>query len=210
VAVRHNQRMNRTAARCLLLCALLLPALAPAQQTAERSAAYQVETGDAWVDTWLQDINHYAERYPDSFLDELTRYSGVPRGYAAALINTHGWQAADVYFACFWAKAIEVSCRDTVRAFSANAEGGWEAVVERLAVPPKNLHWRALRHAIVASYTHWDRPITWTPRCGGSSRSGTEGRRGRRGWGTRGHAAVRIAPAAGNGDNSCPSCSPFP
>lgn len=152
--------MKQILARCLLVCALLLPALAPAQQTAEKSATYAVDTGDAWVDTWLQDINHYAERYPDSFLDELARYSGVPRSYAAALINTHQWHAADVYFACFWAKAVELSCRDTVRAFSADPEGGWDAVVERLPVAPQNAHWRALRHAIVASYTHWDRPIT--------------------------------------------------
>lgn len=144
----------------LLVLLLLVPTITLAQQTAGKSSVYSVDTGDAWVDTWLQDINHYAERYPDSFLDEVARYSGVPRGYAAALINNHGWQAADVYFACFWAKAIERSCRDSVRAFSADPEGGWEAVVTRLPVEPANLHWRAVRHAIVDSYRHWDRPIT--------------------------------------------------
>lgn len=144
----------------LTLSLLLVPAIALAQQTAEKSAAYQVRTGNSWVDTWLQDINHYAERYPDAFLDEVVRYADVPRGYVAALVNTHGWQAADVYFACFWARAIERDCRESVRAFSADPEGGWEAVVTRLPVAPGNLHMRALRHAIVASYRHWDRPIT--------------------------------------------------
>lgn len=144
----------------LLLSLLLAPAITLAQQTAEKSAAYTVATGDAWIDTWLADINHYAERYPDSFLDEVSRYSGMQRGYLAALLDNHGWQAADIYFACFWAKAVELGCRDVVRAFSANPEGGWEAVVQRLPVEPDNLHWRAVRHAIVASYQHWDRPIT--------------------------------------------------
>ena len=146
--------------RLLLLCLFTLSGAAHAQQTEALSAAYTVQTGDAWLDTWLPDINRYAERYPDSFLDEVSRYAEVPRGYVAALVNTHGWQAADVYFACFWAKAIERSCRDSVRAFNAHPEGGWEAAVQRLPVQPDNRHWRAVRHAVVASYRHWDRPIT--------------------------------------------------
>ncbi|AWH48084.1 hypothetical protein C1925_02360 [Stenotrophomonas sp. SAU14A_NAIMI4_5] len=151
--------MNRSS---LLLLSLLLlaPATVLAQQTAERSAAYTVETGDRWLDAQLQDINHYAERYPDAFLDEVSRYANVPRGYVSALFTNHGWQAGDIYFACFWAKASGQTCRDSVRAFSQNPEGGWEAVVARMPVKPDNLHVRAVRHAIVASYEHWDRPIT--------------------------------------------------
>ena len=96
--------MNRL--RLLLVAVLLwLPLLAAAQQTPEKSQAYQVHTGDAWVDAQLQDINHYAERYPESFLDEVARYASVPRDDIAALFSTHGWQAGDIYFACFWAMA---------------------------------------------------------------------------------------------------------
>lgn len=120
--------------RALLLSLLLVPATVLAQQTAERSAAYEVETGDSWVDAQLQDINHYAERYPDAFLDEVSRYAGVPRGYISALFTTHGWQAGDIYFACFWAKASGQTCRDSVRAFSQDPEGGWEAVVKRMPI----------------------------------------------------------------------------
>ncbi len=90
--------------RALLLSLLLAPATVLAQQTAERSAAYEVATGDRWIDAQLQDINHYAERYPDAFLDEVSRYADVPRGYINALFTTHGWHAGDIYFACFWAK----------------------------------------------------------------------------------------------------------
>lgn len=142
----------------LLTTLLLVPAVVSAQQTAERSAGYTVDTGHSWLDARLADINHYAERYPDSFLDELARYSGVRRAYAAALINNHGWQAADVYFACFWAKVVQIDCRQSVRAFSADPEGGWEAVVTRLPVPPERAHWQAMREAVEASYKHWDRP----------------------------------------------------
>ncbi|EMR0462534.1 hypothetical protein [Stenotrophomonas maltophilia] len=146
--------------RVLLLSLLLAPATVLAQQTAERSAAYEVATGDSWVDAQLQDINHYAERYPDAFLDEVSRYADVPRGYISALFTTHGWQAGDIYFACFWAKASGQTCRDSVRVFSQDPDGGWEAVVKRMPTRPDNLHYRAVRHAIVASYQHWDRPIT--------------------------------------------------
>lgn len=146
--------------RVLLLSLLLAPATVLAQQTAERSAVYEVATGDSWVDAQLQDINHYAERYPDAFLDEVSRYADVPRGYISALFTTHGWQAGDIYFACFWAKASGQTCRDSVRAFSQDPDGGWEVVVKRMPTRPDNLHYRAVRHAIVASYQHWDRPIT--------------------------------------------------
>jgi hypothetical protein len=149
----------------LALLLLVLPFAAPAQQTPEKSVAYVVATGDAWVDAQLRDINHYAERYPDSFLDEVSRYAGVSRGYIAALMYTHGWQAGDIYFACFWAHAIGRSCRDSVQAWSraVPADGEprhWQDVVQDLQVAPQNLHWRALRHAIVASHDHWDRPVT--------------------------------------------------
>lgn len=151
--------------RALLLSLLLAPATVLAQQTAERSAAYVVETGDRWVDAQLQDINYYAERYPDAFLDEVSRYAGVPRGYISALFTTHGWQAGDIYFACFWAKASGQTCRDSVRAFSQDPDGGWEAVVKRMPVKPDGAVeqarlYRTVRHAVVASYQHWDRPIT--------------------------------------------------
>lgn len=155
-----------TRLRPLLVALLLwLPLSAASQQTAEESDAYQVATGDAWVDTQLHDINRYAERYPESFLDEVARYAGVSRDYIAALFYTHGWQAGDIYFACFWAKATEHSCRDAVQAWSRfvpdeGEDKRWADVVAKMPVTPTNLHWRALRHAIVASHDHWDRPVT--------------------------------------------------
>ena len=53
----------------------LAPALCSAQQAAASASpdtpAYA--TGDTWVDRQLADIDAYARRYPDSFLDELAR-----------------------------------------------------------------------------------------------------------------------------------------
>lgn len=127
----------------------------------ERTGAGGIQgTGDAWVDQHLADMGSYAQRYPASFIDEVARYTGTPRVYVRALLQVHGWRAGDIYFACFWAQAVQLSCRDTVRAYSRDHHDGWEGVITRLSVAPDNAHMRVLRHAIVASYDRWERPIT--------------------------------------------------
>lgn len=153
-----------------LLMALLLPILAaaqtPAAAPASGAAAEPVApavipgTGDAWVDQHLADMGSYAQRYPDSFIAEVARYTGTPRGYVQALLQVHGWHAGDIYFACFWAQTLQLSCRDAVRAYSRDHHDGWQGVVTRLSASLDSAHMRALRHAIVASYDRWERPIT--------------------------------------------------
>ncbi|MFO3707067.1 hypothetical protein ACI6Q5_19330 [Xanthomonas codiaei] len=152
-----------------VLTALLVPALAAAQSTPASAAAAATQesapavmpgTGDAWVDQHLADMGSYAQRYPDSFIDEVARYTDTPRGYVRALLQVHGWHAGDLYFACFWAQTVQLSCRESVRAYSRDHHDGWQGVITRLSVTPDNAHMRALRHAIVASYDRWERPIT--------------------------------------------------
>ncbi|WP_039524942.1 hypothetical protein [Xanthomonas arboricola] len=169
--MRHHRRMPSLPTSLLrslpLLSALLLPMLAAAQTSPAPAAAAPAAapavtpgTGDAWVDQHLADMGSYAQRYPDSFIGEVARYTGTPRGYVQALLQVHGWHAGDIYFACFWAQTLQLSCRDTVRAYSRDHHDGWEGVITRLSVMPETVHMRALRHAIVASYDRWERPIT--------------------------------------------------
>ncbi|MEF9420540.1 hypothetical protein [Xanthomonas citri] len=171
--MRHHRCMPVSRSSVLrsvsLLVASLWPALGAAQAppasataaaTEEAAPAATPGTGDAWVDQHLADMGSYAQRYPASFIDEVARYTGTPRAYVQALLQVHGWHAGDIYFACFWAQTVQLSCRDTVRAYSRDHRDGWEGVVTRLSVAPDNLHMRALRHAIVASYDRWERPIT--------------------------------------------------
>lgn len=172
--MRHHRQMRllpTSLVRSLpLLMALLLPAWAAAQgspaptpasaATTDAAPAVVPGTGDAWVDQHLADMGSYAQRYPDSFIDEVARYSGTPRDYVQALLQVHGWHAGDLYFACFWAQVVRLSCRDSVRAYSRDHHDGWEGVITRLAVAPDVANMRALRHAIVASYDRWERPIT--------------------------------------------------
>ncbi|MEG8129854.1 hypothetical protein [Xanthomonas hortorum] len=168
---RHMRLLSTALLRSLpLLMALLLPMLAAAQTSpaatpaagaaAEPAPAVIPGTGDAWVDQHLADMGSYAQRYPDSFIAEVARYTGAPRGYVQALLQVHGWHAGDIYFACFWAQTLQLSCRDAVRAYSRDHPDGWQGVVTRLSASPDSAHMRALRHAIVASYDRWERPIT--------------------------------------------------
>ncbi|USI98974.1 hypothetical protein MUG10_12710 [Xanthomonas prunicola] len=171
--MRHHLYMPASRSSVLralsLLAALLWPSLVGAQTSpASTTAAATKEsapgaipgTGDGWVDQHLADMGSYAQRYPASFIDEVARYTGTPRVYVQALLQVHGWHAGDIYFACFWAQTVQLSCRDTVRAYSRDHHDGWEGVITRLSVVPDNAHMRALRHAIVASYDRWERPIT--------------------------------------------------
>ena len=143
-----------------LLALALAPALCSAQQAAASASpdtpAYA--TGDTWVDRQLADIDAYARRYPDSFLDELARYLGVRRGYAEAVLQAPGWRAGDLYLACAWAQAHARGCRQFVCAYSAGHAQGWEAVLASQG-GADNTAYRAVRHAIVASYDRWDRPV---------------------------------------------------
>ncbi|HEY4560393.1 MAG TPA: hypothetical protein VIG54_06615, partial [Lysobacter sp.] len=61
---------------------LALPTLAFAQQP----AAPARETGDAWLDSRLVDIDAYAATYRDAFVDEVARYHRAPRELVQELL----------------------------------------------------------------------------------------------------------------------------
>ncbi|MET0550323.1 MAG: hypothetical protein ABW002_13745 [Xanthomonas sp.] len=153
---------------CVALCAAgpavaqgaAAPAPAAAAEAKEDATAEVPGTDDAWIDRQLLDIDRYAARYTDSFLDEVARYAQMPRGYAEVLLRERRWPPRDVYVAAFLAKAAGRPYREVVRArTAAGVPAGWATVASDLDAPPGSLAYRALRHAIVASYDHWDRPI---------------------------------------------------
>lgn len=156
---------SRLRSVCLILpLALCVAGVAVAQDAAPPGAATATAetpgSGDAWIDRQLLDIDRYAARYPDSFLDEVARYAQLPRGYAEALLRERRWPPRDIYFACFLAKAAGLPYREVVRArAAAGPTASWADVANALQVEPGSLTYRTLRHAIVASFDHWDRPI---------------------------------------------------
>ncbi|HHW4681522.1 MAG TPA: hypothetical protein ACQGQX_08550 [Xylella taiwanensis] len=143
--------------RCTLVLVLLLamPVTLALAQSADVSAT---TTGDAWIDQQLPDLDIYAKHYPDSFVDELARYIGIPHAEAQTLLK-QGWRAADVYFAGAWALITRQPLHAVLQVYQAHLQEGWQAALAILPVAPQNTYYRALRHTLVTSYDHWDRPI---------------------------------------------------
>ncbi|MET1023005.1 MAG: hypothetical protein ABWX87_01720 [Pseudoxanthomonas sp.] len=150
-----------------LLAALAAWQPAYAQDTAVNAAVatapapppYVADTGDAWIDRRLKDLNAYAPRYPDAFVDEIARYLDVPRAYVIALGQQPGWSPGDVYYACALGKVLAQPCRTVVRARTQDAQDGWKGVASRVAGTGKPVPMRALRDLLRTSYAHWDRPL---------------------------------------------------
>ncbi len=130
-----------------------------ASTTAPAPPPYAADTGDAWVDRRLRDLNAYAPRYPDAFVDEIARYLDVPRAYVIALGQQPGWAPGDVYYACALGKVLAQPCRTVVRARTQDAQDGWKGVASRVAGTGKPVPMRALRDLLRTSYAHWDRPL---------------------------------------------------
>ena len=68
-----------------LVFALAIAATAAHAQTFVFS--WNPRSGDAWVDVWLGDMNRYASRYRDPFVDEIVRYHGAPRDLVEDLLR---------------------------------------------------------------------------------------------------------------------------
>lgn len=145
------------------LLAIVAPAWAQdaddAPAPAATPAVWTMATGDAWLDTWLTDINTYAGRYRGAFIDELVRYQGAPRAFVTELLDAGG-RPADVYLACATAQAIGRPCRDVVGEWRFDPAGGWAEVLARLEAGPDTAPFARVRQGVVSSFDRWARPIT--------------------------------------------------
>lgn len=157
-----------SASRFLLAAALVMAMLSvapqavaqdPMAQQGGEEAVYAPRSGNAWIDRHLIDINQYATRYPQSFLDEVARYYGVSRAYADSLVQQPAWEPADVLMACALANTLGQPCREVVREWSRDHSEGWAGVARRMQDKPDAEKVRAIREQIEASYARWARPL---------------------------------------------------
>lgn len=125
----------------------------------EGSRNWDPRSGDAWVDTWLADVNQYGARYREPFVDELHRYYGAPRDLVTDLLTNRRWAPGDVYYACAIASVIGRSCRYVVDEWERDNAEGWGAVAKRLGVKPGSPEFHRLKRGFVPSYDRWGRPI---------------------------------------------------
>lgn len=140
---------------------LLAFALLPAPYASAQSdvASYSPRSGDSRIDRQLVDINDYAERYPQSFADEMSRYYSVPRDYVEAMLQQPSWEPGDIFMACALAQALAQPCRAVVREWSRDHADGWKGVGERLQSKPDPAIQRRLRKDLEQSYARWARPL---------------------------------------------------
>ena len=128
-------------------------------EAAPETAAWAPRTGDALVDARLADINVYAARFPDAFVDELVRYFDAPRPLIEELLG-QGVAAGDLYYACALARVTGRPCRGVIGTRQADGgAAGWEPIARRFGVEPGDARARRLREGIAESYAHWGRPL---------------------------------------------------
>jgi len=126
----------------------------------EYTFGWNPRTGDAWVDTWLGDMNRYGARYRDPFVDEMVRYYGAPRDLVNELLGERRWAPGDVYFACSIASALGRPCRYVADMWERDHAQGWGEVAKNLGIKPGSAEFHRLKKGFVPSYDRWGRSIT--------------------------------------------------
>jgi len=153
----HMKSQTRLMALTTALAALLGAGTASAQ---DYTFGWDPRSGDAWVDTWLGDMNRYGSRYRDPFIDEMVRYYGAPRDLVTDLLGTRHWAPGDVYYACALASAIGRPCRYVVDTWERDHAQGWGDVARNLGIKPGSAEFHRLKKGFVPTYDRWARPIT--------------------------------------------------
>ena len=140
----------------LALVLVLIGANAAAQ---DANGDWDPRSGDAWVDAWLGDMNHYGARYPEPFIDEMVRYHNAPRPLVVELLQTRHWAPGDVYYACAMASVLGRPCRYVADQYEADRGQGWGVLAQRLGIKPGSPEFHALKKGFVPTYDRWARPI---------------------------------------------------
>ena len=140
----------------LALCLVAAPLAACAQDFAH---PWQPRSGDDWTDARLADVNAYAARYRDAFVDELVRYFDAPRELVEELVVDRRWAPGDVYQACAIARVSGRPCRAVLDAWAEGYGEGWEPIARRFGIEPDSPAELRLKQSLVDSYRRWARPI---------------------------------------------------
>ena len=116
-------------------------------------------TGDARSDRLLADIDRYAARHRDAFLDELVRYFDAPRALVEDLIDQPGWSAGDLYYACAVARAAGRPCRAVAGLRARQRDLPWQAIAGQVGIVPGSTQAERIRDGFADSYGRWARPL---------------------------------------------------
>lgn len=160
VAPSPNRPRSRLRVRMLALLASIAAVLGVGQSWAQDFAfGWDPRSGDAWVDTWLGDVNRYGARYREPFVDEMVRNYGAPRELVSELLGPRRWAPGDVYYACALAQVLGRPCRYVVDEWERSHGEGWGAVAQRMGIKPGSPEFHRLKRGFVPTYDRWGRPI---------------------------------------------------
>jgi len=149
--------MHRIVRSAVLAAALAAASGAVAAQ--DLTFHWNPRSGDVWVDTWLNDINAYGNRYQAPFVDEMVRYYGAPRDLVTDLLVRQHWAPGDVYYACALAQVAGQPCRYVVNEWEAGHGQGWGVLAQRMGIKPGSPEFHRLKRGFVTTYDRWGRPI---------------------------------------------------
>jgi hypothetical protein len=155
VAMRDGSVVRAWFASCVVVLSLALGSA----RAEEVDSGATARSGDAWVDAMLVDINRYAARYPDAFVDELVRYDSAPRALVGTLLADPRWTPGDIYFACTLGQAAGQPCRVVAQRWQHDPAAGWGAIAQEFGVAPGAPAFQRLKRGIVLSYARWGRPL---------------------------------------------------
>ena len=133
---------------------------APASSaSASSTPPARIGTGDAGIDIILADINRYAQRYPDAFIDEMARYYAAPRELIDVLLRTEHLAAGDIYYACVLAQVAGQPCRAVTDRWRSDHDQGWKAVALQFGITADAAVFARVRERLNATYQRWSRPL---------------------------------------------------
>lgn len=155
--------LSRLFPMLLAACLGCMPAAHAQQHAPEAIEAatpvWQPGTGDDWLDAQLRDIHRYAERHPETFIDELVRYQGADRGQASAWLGAADWRPGELYLACVLADLAERSCAAVLDLRADAEDDQWASVLEALQAQSGSDRFTRIKASVVASYRRWGRPL---------------------------------------------------
>lgn len=158
---RRARTGRRWMAGLLLACSVWLAPLSGASAWQDAAtpvsepAPWAPRSGDAWVDETLEDMNAYAARHRDAFVDELARYQEAPRALVEEALSG-GAMPGDVYYACAAAQALGRPCRELLETAG---DEGWAARVRSVDADGAEAALLRVKRGIVDSYARWARPV---------------------------------------------------
>lgn len=150
--------MRTTLVGLVLGLPLVMVIPAQAEQTIERTDRYHAASGHVRLNAWLQDVNHYAERHPAAFIDELEWHAGADPVLLRTWLVPDARQAADLFLACQLAALRGTDIHPLLSGIDVSGAGQWQSVLDGLKVPLSAAEMASLEKRFQSSYRRWARP----------------------------------------------------